>query len=90
MMVYDDVQSTEKIRIYDKCVEKPVHYDTYAEFPYSYKYGNVVIPRLDGTEPIRTQLMHFLQCIRDDTTPLSDGQNGLNVVRVLEKAVKIV
>jgi predicted dehydrogenase len=86
MMVYDDVQPTEKIRIYDKSVEKPRHYDTFAEFPYSYKYGDIIIPKIDGTEPLRSQLSHFLDCIRDDTKPLSDGMSGLQVVRILEAA----
>lgn len=90
MLVYDDVQATEKIRIYDKRVEKPVHYDTFAEFPYSYKYGDIIIPKLDGAEPLRTELSHLLDCIINDKTPLSDGRNGLRVVRVLEKATNIV
>ena len=86
MLVYDDVQVSEKIRIYDKSVEKPKHYDTFAEFPYSYKYGDVVIPMISGEEPIRTELAHFIECITNDTTPLSDGRNGLNVVKILEAA----
>ena len=47
MMVFDDVQPTEKIRIYDKSIEIPKHYDTYAEFHYSYKYGDIVIPKIE-------------------------------------------
>jgi predicted dehydrogenase len=86
MLVYDDVQMTEKIRIYDKSVEKPLHYDTFAEFPYSYKYGDIVIPMLSGEEPIRAELSHFLDCVINDATPLSDGKNGLNVVKILEAA----
>jgi predicted dehydrogenase len=86
MIVYDDVQPTEKIRIYDKSVQKPKHYDTFAEFHYSYKYGDIVIPKIDGSEPLRTQLSHFIECINQDTTPLSDGINGLQVVRILEAA----
>ncbi len=88
MMVYDDVQPTEKIRIYDKGVEKPKHYDTFAEFPYSYKYGDIIIPKIDGTEPLRTELSHFLDCIKSDVTPMSDGRRGLQVVKILEAAQK--
>jgi len=88
MMVYDDVQPAEKIRIYDKGVEKPKHYDTYAEFAYSYKYGDTLIPKIEGTEPLRTQLSHLIECIRDDKTPLSDGKSGLHVVKILEAAQK--
>ena len=86
MMVYDDVQPTEKIRIYDKRCEKPKHYDTFAEFPYSYKYGDVLIPQLDGMEPLKTELMHFIDCVKNDLTPISDGVNGRDVVEILEAA----
>lgn len=86
MLVYDDIQISEKIRIYDKSVEKPAHYDTFDEFPYSYKYGDIVIPMISGEEPIRTELSHFLDCIINDAAPLSDGRNGLNVVKILEAA----
>ena len=84
MMVYDDVQPTEKIRIYDKGVEKPEHYDTYAEFPYAYKYGDIIIPRLDGAEPIQVELKHFVDCIKNNRKPESDGRAGLSVVRILD------
>jgi predicted dehydrogenase len=86
MMVYDDLQPAEKIRIYNKCVEKPTYYDTYAEFPYAYKYGDIVIPMLAGGEPIRTELEHFVECIEKDQDVLTDGRNGLQVVRLLEAA----
>jgi len=86
MMVFDDVQPSEKIRIYDKSCEKPKHYDTFAEFPYSYKYGDIVIPKLDGTEPLKTELSHFLDCVQNDLTPISDGENGRDVIEILEAA----
>ena len=86
MMVFDDVQPTEKIRLYDKAVEGPKHYDTYAEFHYSYKYGDILIPKLNGQEPLKTELSHFVDCIENGETPLSDGYNGLGVVKVLEKS----
>ena len=88
MMVYDDVQPTEKIRIYDKSVGKPKHYDTYTEFHYSYKYGDIVIPKIDGAEPIRTELNHFVAWIMGEVEPLSDGKSGLDVVNVLQAAQK--
>ncbi|MBU0995304.1 MAG: Gfo/Idh/MocA family oxidoreductase [Proteobacteria bacterium] len=84
MMVYDDVQPTEKIRIYDKAVEMPKHYDTFAEFQYSYKYGDIIIPKIDGKEPLSTELSHFLDCIEQDLTPMSSGEKGLEVVKILE------
>jgi predicted dehydrogenase len=86
MMVFDDVQPTEKIRIYDKGVEKPKHYDTYAEFHYAYKYGDILIPKIDGDEPLRMELDHFIDCIVNDETPLTDGYSGLQVIQILEAA----
>jgi predicted dehydrogenase len=84
MMVYDDIQPTEKIRIYDRGVEVPKHYDTYDEFHYSYKYGDIYIPKIEGHEPIRLELSHFVDCIEQNQNPLSDGRNGLDVVKILE------
>ncbi|NLI80111.1 MAG: Gfo/Idh/MocA family oxidoreductase [Deltaproteobacteria bacterium] len=86
MMVYDDVQPTEKIRIYDKRVEKPKYYDTFAEFPYSYKYGDILIPKINGAEPLHAQVCHFVDCILNDVEPITSGKNGLDVVKVLDAA----
>jgi len=89
MMVFDDIQPTEKIRIYDKGVEGPEHYNTFAEFAYSYKYGDIVIPKIGGAEPLRAELSHFVECVKNATTPISDGVNGLQVVRILEQATRL-
>ena len=88
MMVFDDVHPTEKIKIYDKGVQQPKHYDTFAEFHYSYKYGDIVIPKIEGHEPLRTELAHFLDCIETDEIPITDGNNGVQVVRILEASQK--
>lgn len=84
MMVYDDIQPSEKIRIYDKSVDKPTYYDTFSEFHYSYKYGDIIIPRIESGEPIRNELDHFVDCIINDETPLSDGKAGRQIVQILE------
>ena len=87
MLVYDDVESLEKIRIYDKGVEKPAYSDTYDEFQCSYRYGDIVIPYIKFTEPLRIECQHFIDCIVDNhKSPQSCGYIGLNVVRVLEAA----
>ena len=88
MMVYDDVQPSEKIRVYDKGVDVPRHYDTFAEFHYSYKYGDIVIPKIDGTEPLQTELDHFIDCIVNNERPISDGNSGLRVIKILEASQK--
>lgn len=86
MVVYDDVENLEKIRIYDKGVETPRYTDTYADFQCSYRYGNVVIPTLRFVEPLRVECEHFVKCIADGSRPQSCGRTGLKVVRVLEAA----
>jgi predicted dehydrogenase len=88
MLVYDDLQPVEKIKIYDKRVEVPPHYDSFAEFQYSYHYGDMLCPYIREVEPLKVECQHFVDCARNGTTPLSDGRNGLQVVCVLEAATK--
>src|SRR5882757_9962641 len=84
MIVYDDVATLEKIRVFDARVERPPHYDTFAEFHYAYHYGDVYAPYIKQEEPLKTECQHFLDCIKNSTTPLSDGRQGLELVRILE------
>jgi predicted dehydrogenase len=86
MAVYDDVQTLEKIRIYDKGVDAPPHTGSFGEFQLSYRYGAITIPHLPSLEPLRLECQHFLECVRTGGTPLTDGHEGLRVVRVLEAA----
>jgi predicted dehydrogenase len=84
MIVYDDVAPLEKIRIFDVRVETPPHYDTFAEFQYAYHYGDIYVPYIKQEEPLKMECQHFLDCIKNGTQPLTDGQNGLELVRILE------
>jgi predicted dehydrogenase len=86
MVVYDDLEPLEKIKIYDKGVEAPPYTDTFGEFRCSYRYGDVVIPSIDFAEPLRLECQHFLECIANDTEPQSSGWIGLKVVKILEAA----
>jgi predicted dehydrogenase len=88
MVVYDDVSPLEKIRIFDARVESPPHYDTFAEFQYAYHYGDMYVPYLKQEEPLKTECQHFLDCIRNGTPPLTDGKQGLELVRILEASTK--
>ncbi len=85
MAVFDDLEATEKLRIYDKGAEFATDYDSYAEYV-GLRFGDVTIPYIKSGEPLRTECMHFLDCIRDRTQPLSDGYDGLRVVKVLDAA----
>jgi len=87
MLVYDDIENMEKIRIYDKGVEKPPYTNTFAEFQCSYRYGDVIIPNIQFTEPLKIECQHFVDCILDDSIkPISSGEQGLLVVQTLEAA----
>jgi predicted dehydrogenase len=86
MIVYDDLQPNEKIRVYDVRVERPAHYNTFADFHYSYHYGDSYIPYLKQEEPLRAECQHFLDCIEKGTEALTNGRKGLELVRILEAA----
>jgi predicted dehydrogenase len=86
MIVYDDLQTHEKIRIYDVRVERPPHYDTFAEFHYSYHYGDSYIPYLQQEEPLNLACRHFIDCIETNSAPRTGGRHGLEMIRVLEGA----
>ena len=88
MLVYDDIETQEKIKIYDKGVEVPSYYDSYAEFQYSYRYGNIFSPRIEEYEPLKKQCEHFIDCIQKGKQPLTDGYNGLRVVSILKATSK--
>jgi len=88
MIVYDDLEPHEKIRIYDTRVDPPPHHDTFADFHYSYHYGDSYVPYLKQEEPLKVECQHFLDCIEEGTTPLTSGRKGLELVRILEAASK--
>jgi predicted dehydrogenase len=86
MLVYDDTSANEKLRIFDKGVDGPKDYESFGEFPYSYRYGDIVTPFLQEHEPLREECAHFLGCIKTGETPRSGGKAGLDVARVLSAA----
>jgi predicted dehydrogenase len=86
MAVFDDEESTEKVRIYDKSAERG-DYESYGD-AITLRFGDVVIPHLNMVEPLKLECQHFAECVRQGKTPRSDGRDGLRVVRVLEAAQK--
>lgn len=88
MLVYDDVAQQEKIKIYDKGVVAPPYYDTFGEFQFSYRYGDIVSPRIDDSEPLKKLCTHFIDCIQHARSPKTDGYSGLRVVSILEAATQ--
>jgi predicted dehydrogenase len=88
MLVYNDLEPMEKIKIYDKRVEAPPHYDTFAEFHFSYHHGDMYSPYIKQYEPLKKECQEFLNCIKTGALPESSGWDGLQVVQILEAASK--
>ncbi|MBT3344506.1 MAG: Gfo/Idh/MocA family oxidoreductase [Gemmatimonadetes bacterium] len=89
MVVFDDMESSEKVRIYDKAAEKDSKsgalYESYGE-SITLRFGDVVIPHINSAEPLKLEAQHFVECVGSGQTPRSDGRDGMRVVRVLEAA----
>ena len=87
MVEFDDVHPVEKLRVYDKGVDRPPAFTEYAQF-LSIRNGDIHIPQVPMVEPLERQTSHFLECIAQGKRPMTDGHSGLRVVRVLEAAQK--
>jgi predicted dehydrogenase len=85
MAVYDDIQPLEKIRIYDTGVAA-TETSTFGEFLYSYRYGDILSPRIEEGEPLKLEIRSFIESILSGAAPKTDGWNGLRVVEVIEAA----
>jgi predicted dehydrogenase len=86
MIVYDDLENLEKLKIYDQRVDSIRRTDTFGEHQFAYHYGSVMSPYIRFEEPLHVEALHFLECVRDRRRPLTDGRNGLEVVRVIAAA----
>jgi len=85
MAVFDDLEAAEKLKIYDKGAMLSQDYDTFAEYV-GLRFGDITIPHLKMGEPLRTECLHFVDCVANRKRPLSDGQDGLRVIQVLDAA----
>lgn len=86
MVIYDDVEPQEKLKVYNKGVKAIRHTDTFGEFQFAYHYGDIVSPYIRFDEPLRLECAHFIECISEGKKPLTDGYNGLRVVEIVEAA----
>ncbi len=87
MLVWNDMNLSEPIRIYNKGIDKgDIYSDTFDSFRLSIREGEVMIPSIQLNEPLLTECIHFIDCVRTGRQPLTDGCDGLNVVRALEAA----
>ena len=92
MVVYDDVSTDAKLRLYDRGVVKmptadsPRDFESFGAFQLLIRRGDVHIPALQFTEPLYNECQHFIDCVRENRRPLTDGLFGLKVVKVLAAA----
>jgi predicted dehydrogenase len=87
MVVFDDMEAREKLRIYDKGVERPPEYASYGE-ALSVREGDIFIPKIPNVEPLAAELGHFVRVARGTEPPRASAQDGVRVVRVLEAATR--
>jgi predicted dehydrogenase len=86
MVVYDDLEAHEKLKVYDKRVDAIRRTDTFGDYQFAYHYGSVVSPYVHHEEPLRLECGHFVNCALHHEQPLTDGVNGLQVVEVIQAA----
>ncbi len=86
MLIYDDVNTTRHIQIFDKRVEVEYSHPTndFAQFTALLRAGDLVIPNIRLVEPLAVEVDHFVRCIQHNESPLSDGRHGLETITVLE------
>jgi len=88
MILYDDLEPSEKVKIYDRGVTLSQSPEAVYEMLVSYRSGDMWAPRLDATEALQTEAQHFIDCIEHGTQPETDGGAGLRLVKIVEAAEK--
>ena len=88
MIVYDDIEMSEKIKVYDKGIIVSDAADAVYQRHVGYRTGDMWAPRLDNLEALKIEAEHFVECVNNGSQPLSSGQSGLRVVRILEAATR--
>lgn len=86
MIIYDDLEPSEKVRVYDKGIIVDNNQESVYQMLIGYRTGDMWAPQLDVTEALHTAVTHFIRCIEDGQRPITDGAAGLRVVQLLEAA----
>jgi len=89
MIVYDDLEPSEKIKIYDKGITLTEPEGVY-KMMVGYRTGDMLAPQLSTTEALKVEAQHFVDCIESGSLPLTDARAGLNIVRILEAATESI
>jgi predicted dehydrogenase len=88
MIIYDDLEPSEKVKVYDKGITVMSDSESVYRMLISYRAGDMWAPQLDMTEALRAEATHFIRCIEEGEQPITSGQIGLQVVRLLEAATE--
>ena len=83
MVIYDDLENVEKLKVADRSAQLD---SSSPELRVGYRMGDIVSPRVEVTEPLADECRHFIECVLQNKSPRTDGEKGLQVVRVLEAA----
>lgn len=83
-IVFNDLNPQEQVRVFEKGVKPVGEPTTYGEYQFFVRDGDIISPKVAPSEPLKSQCVHFVECVTEGKHPLSDGQNGLDVVRVME------
>ncbi|MBT6050733.1 MAG: Gfo/Idh/MocA family oxidoreductase [Candidatus Scalindua sp.] len=83
-IVFDDLNSMESVRIFEKGAAMTGETDSFGEFKLQLRDGDILSPSINTSEPLKNQCSHFVSCVANDHSPLTNGTNGLDVVRVME------
>jgi predicted dehydrogenase len=86
MIVYDDLEPSEKIKVYDKGVSLNENAEGVYQMLVSYRSGDMWAPHLATTEALKAEAAHFVDCVTNGKTPQTDGEMGLRIVKILEAA----
>lgn len=86
MIVYDDLEASEKVKVYDKGITVTETPDDLRKLLISYRTGDMWSPKVDETEALQVEVSHFIACIKREQQPLTNGEQGLKIVRLLEAA----
>jgi predicted dehydrogenase len=88
MVVYDDMEVSEKVKVYDRGITVTPHSESLYQSLVGYRLGDMVAPKLDGMESLAYEFQHYVHCLESGEQPQTDAQAGLRVVRVLEAATE--
>jgi predicted dehydrogenase len=86
MIVYDDMEPSEKVKVYDKGITVSDAPDSLYKALVGYRSGDMFAPQLDVSEALKVEIRHFAECVQTGTEPITGGQTGLRIVRILESA----